>query len=252
MGEYRKSGEPRDYKERFEFELTVDGNIICQRYFRINNFNPACLKSYNLSDAVRFCVAVIDNDLKGKTQAYLETYAPMVFETKSEMEKFMAEPKNWPRFRTGHGIVVKGDSETDYVYVDDGRVKAIGSKFDDGELSERGVLDDGKATYRFAFKADGREVCVMEWDGYYPKFVRDKVDLSNKRGKFDKEEVGRLSFEQYVLYKMVEGRNDLIYGIIRRLCLACSNPHRDDYITDRDVMMSDWKASSDSILWRVL
>ena len=40
MSEIKKSAaESKDYKERFEFELTVGNNIICQRYFRINNFN---------------------------------------------------------------------------------------------------------------------------------------------------------------------------------------------------------------------
>ena len=44
MSEIKKSVEPKDYKERFEFELTVGNNIICQRYFRINNFNPTSLR----------------------------------------------------------------------------------------------------------------------------------------------------------------------------------------------------------------
>ena len=81
MNENQKNSVPRNYKERFEFELTVGENIICQRYFRINNFNPKSLKSYELIEALRKCVTTIDNDLKMKTQAYLEMYAPLVFET---------------------------------------------------------------------------------------------------------------------------------------------------------------------------
>ena len=37
MSEIQKNNSPRSYKEKFEFELTVDNNIICQRYFRIND-----------------------------------------------------------------------------------------------------------------------------------------------------------------------------------------------------------------------
>ena len=72
MAEFKqKSAESsKDYKERFEFVFTTGDNIICQRYFRINNFNPTSLRSYVLTNAIRRCAAVIDNDLKDKTQIY--------------------------------------------------------------------------------------------------------------------------------------------------------------------------------------
>ena len=90
MSEIKKSvAESKDYKERFEFELTVGNNIICQRYFRINNFNPTSLRSYELTDAIRKCVATIDYDLQDKTNAYLEIYAPKVFKNIDEKR-----PKN--------------------------------------------------------------------------------------------------------------------------------------------------------------
>ena len=94
MTENKKSNEPRDYKERFEFVLTTGGNIICQRYFRINNFNPTSLKSYELTEALRSCVRTIDKDLRDKTQAYLEMYAPKTFDTADEMRAFVANPEN--------------------------------------------------------------------------------------------------------------------------------------------------------------
>ena len=62
----------KDYKERFEFKLMVGNNIIIQRYFKINNFNPRSLRSFELADAIRNCASVIDNELKSKTQTYLE------------------------------------------------------------------------------------------------------------------------------------------------------------------------------------
>ena len=63
MIENVKTAEPRSYKERFEFELTVGNNIICQRYFRIANFNPKSLQSYELTDAIRKSVSIINTDL---------------------------------------------------------------------------------------------------------------------------------------------------------------------------------------------
>ena len=136
MSENQKVNEPRNYKERFEFELTVGGNIICQRYFRINNFNPQSLRSYEITEALRRCVRTIDNDLTNKTNAYLEMYAPMVFNSEAEMYKYLSNPYNVSRMTLGEGIVIRGNKETDYVLVEDGKVKSLGYKFDDGELTE--------------------------------------------------------------------------------------------------------------------
>lgn len=251
MSEVKKSAEPKDYKERFEFELTVGNNIICQRYFRINNFNPTSLRSYELTNAVRKCVSVIDKDLKDKTHTYLEMYAPKVFNTVEEMEAFVSNPENEGRFTLGEGIVVRGNTRTDYVYTKKGVAQELGYKFDDGEITEVPV-EDNKVTYKFSFKVDGREACAMIWDGYYPKFVRDKIDLSNKRGKFDAVEVGRLSFEQYLLYKMVQNKTDLVYGLIKEICQACSfDENKTAYTTDSSEIIEGWNERSTKNLWGV-
>lgn len=251
MSEIKKSTEPKDYKERFEFELTVGNNIICQRYFCNNNFNPTSLRSYELTNAIRSCVDVIDRDLKDKTHAYLELYAPKVFDTVEEMERFISNPANTDRFVLGEGLVVRGNSKTDYVYTKDGVARELGYKFDDGELTEA-PLSENKSTYKFAFKVDGREVCAMVWDGYYPKFVRDKIDLSNKRGKFDESEVGKLSFEQYLRYKMVQGKSDLVYGLIKRICQASSfDESRTSYTVNPSDIIDGWNETSMKTLWGI-
>lgn len=253
MTEKIKTVEPRNYKERFEFELTIGNNIICQRYFKIPNFNPASLRSYDLTDAVRRCVATIDNDLKNKTQAYLEMFAPMVFNSHDELTDYFSNPMNVARMIPGEGVVVRGDKETDYVFLGDGNVKPLGYKFDDGELTEISP-ELNKVTYKFAFKYDGRERCSMVWDGYYPKFVKDKIDISNKRGKFEDADVSRLSFEQYLLYKMVKDRSDLVYGIIKKICDACSYPEEEsgDYTTDKNDIMDAWNESKKRELMRIV
>ena len=251
MTDLKKSNESKDYKERFEFELTVGNNIICQRYFRINNFNPTSLRSYELTDAVRRCVATIDRDLKDKTHAYLEIYSPRVFSSVDEMASFVKNPENKRLLTLGEGLVVRGNKTTDYVYTDNGDCYAeLGYKFDDGELSDSPV-EDNKVEYKFAFKVDGREVCTVIWDGYYPKFVRDKIDLSNKRGKFETEDLTRLSFEQYLLHKMVSGKSDLVYGLIKNICQVCSFSDNKDYTTDVNGILDGWKATSHNNLFRV-
>lgn len=251
MNELKKSAESaRDYKERFEFVLTTGGNIICQRYFRINNFNPTSLRSYELTSAIRTCVAIIDRDLKDKTQTYLEIFAPRVFSSEEEMKIYVAKDENFARMTIGEGLVVAGNKETDYVLRPDKTVAALGYKFDDGELTET-PTELTTTTYRFAFKVDGREVCAMEWEGYYPKFVRDKIDLSNKRGKFEGEDLDHLTFEQYLLNAMVKGKSDLVYGLIKNICFACSYSEGKEYTTEGDKIFDHWNEDSKKLLYNI-
>ena len=251
MAENRKqSSEPRDYKERFEFVLTTGGNIICQRYFKINSFNPTSLRSYELTSALRKCVNVIERDLKDKAHAYLDIFAPRVFSSEQEMKDYFANPTHCAEMRFGEGIVIRGNEKTDYFWGDNGPV-AIGSKFDDGELTTSSV-DDNKTSYKFAFKVDGQEVSSIIWEGNYPKFMRDKIDLSNKRFRFENEDKNRLSIEQYTLYKMVEGKSDLVYGIIKTICAACSIQDNSKYTTEPEAIMEAWKNDSAKLMWNAL
>jgi len=67
--------------KKFEFLLLINGNIICQRYFNVKEFNPNVLRSYNLKYCVDRCVNFItgeglckmpnESTLKGKTWKYL-------------------------------------------------------------------------------------------------------------------------------------------------------------------------------------
>jgi hypothetical protein len=56
---------------KFEFLLTLDGNIICQRYFNVRDFNPRTKKSMNLHEEVKFICSEISEDLKMKSSDYL-------------------------------------------------------------------------------------------------------------------------------------------------------------------------------------
>jgi len=53
--------------QKFEFLLTLNNNIICQRYFNVRNFNPKSTKSLDLYYTVRDIVDDIIDTLKAKT-----------------------------------------------------------------------------------------------------------------------------------------------------------------------------------------
>ena len=245
MSDFKKSVEAKDFKERFEFKLTVGDIIICQRYFKIFNFNPLSLSSMELADGLRDLAKLIDNDLKDKTQVFMEMMCPQIFNNEDEMYKFFADPYNHRFIRGGHGIVVKDNLENDYVWkqeVDNegnvvgGKVMPLTFKFDDGEFTKT-LSPEDYVEYKLSFIDNGpnldtpKEVCSTTWVGVYPRYVRNSIDLSNRRGRFDKSEIYTLGFEAYMSYKIFGGRPDYIYKIIKELQTICSNTDNSWYTT---------------------
>jgi hypothetical protein len=65
----------QSYKEeRFEFALYVNGNIICKRNFRINDFIEHSMESLEFKNKVDEIVNMIDNDLKSKSRVFTWFY----------------------------------------------------------------------------------------------------------------------------------------------------------------------------------
>lgn len=56
---------------KFEFLLTLDGNIICQRYFNVKDFNPQAMRSMDLHYSVKNICEEISHGLKIKSSDYL-------------------------------------------------------------------------------------------------------------------------------------------------------------------------------------
>ena len=210
------------YKERFEFRLTVGDNIYCQRYFRIGNFNPLSLKSHELTETIRNCAKMIDEDLKSKSLIYLEIIAPRIFNSMDDFNKYIETEANKNTLKAGEGVVIRDVKEHDFAWdKNKGVLIPLTFKIEDGEFSEPLTPED-YVTYKFSFLDYGREVCSTTWEGVYPRFVRNSIDLSNKWGRLDPSDVYRVGFEQYILCKLVEGRSDLVWKLVKEICLTCS------------------------------
>ena len=54
-------------KEKFEFVLSINDNIICQRFFTVKNHNPKTVKSLDLYYTVRDIKDIINQKLILKT-----------------------------------------------------------------------------------------------------------------------------------------------------------------------------------------
>ena len=51
--------------------LTLDGNIICQRFFNVRDYNPRARRSMDLHEEVKIICYEISEDLKNKSSDYL-------------------------------------------------------------------------------------------------------------------------------------------------------------------------------------
>ena len=105
------------------------------------------------------------------------------------------------------------------------------------------LIDPWVCTFKLVISDNKRDVITKIWDGYaYPKYIREKVDLSNKNVKvtnkdgqsfvyekeaFFKANEGRLTFEHEVLKSMVNDKQDVLLQITKKICEACS-PSREE------------------------
>ena len=218
---------PSDFKEPYEFRLLIDDNIICQRYFKINNFNQNSLHSLELTDTIRECANMIDEDLKSKTRVYLWHMAPLVFQNEAEMRDWFAKPENAAKAKMFENIVLRDKDASEYTW-DGEKLILCEKKICDGTFTNS-LTEKDTLTYEFAFYVNDRKVASTIFDGVYPHYIRRNIDLSNTRGKFEGEDLSRLGFESYILNRLVYDRQDLIKKIVKEICYVCSVPEDSFY-----------------------
>lgn len=218
---------PSDFKEPYEFRLLIDDNIICQRYFKINNFNHNSLHSLELTDTIRECANMIDEDLKSKTRVYLWHMAPLVFQNETEMRDWFAKPENAAKAKMFENIVLRDKDASEYTW-DGEKLILCEKKICDGTFTNS-LTEKDTLTYEFAFYVNDRKVASTIFDGVYPHYIRRNIDLSNTRGKFEGEDLSRLGFESYILNRLVYDRQDLIKKIVKEICYVCSVPEDSFY-----------------------
>lgn len=213
---------PTDYKEPYEFRLLIGDSIICQRYFKINNFNQLSLSSVELTNTIRYCANLINEDLKSKSRMYSWYMSPMIFDNEGQMYEWFSNPLNYEKIMSYETIVIRDEDASEYIWdVDDKKIIKCDKKSDDGTftspLTDRDVL-----TYELAFYVNDKKVVSTSFEGIYPYYIRRNIDLSNTRGKFEGDDLTRLSFDSYIINRLVYDRQDLIKKVVKEICLTCS------------------------------
>ena len=205
--------EPR--KERFEFVFSVNGNIICQRYFRINGFNERSTGSFQVTEALWDCQRAIHRDLSEKTRIFLELTAPQIFNNREEMDKWV---KTQPfKLDVPYFVILRNEDAT---FIWDGEeMKPYNKQFNRWDYI--GEKNGSETVFKLAFLDEGKEVRSVSWDGSaYPRFVRTNIDISNSNNKYETE--GNFSpYEAMIVNEFIKNRESLIPYIMRTLTGAC-------------------------------
>lgn len=239
---YGKNFEPsREIrKERFEFELTVNGNIICQRYFKINNFCSASVYSTEFFDTVRSCAKLIQDNLRNKTEIYIRHMTPLIFDSEEQMRAWFKNERNIADVHYGAWVSIRGKKGHDFVWKGGDEFFDEGVRIDFNEFIDTPddenetifkfrVIDNG---YDFIKKPAKKVIGEVQWDGnQYPKFIRNGVDISNGRGRYDDMDISKLSHDMSLYYWCNKNQPDLVPIIIRELCEVCSWEDKTQYTT---------------------
>lgn len=200
------------WKERHQFVLSANGNIICQRYFKVNGFNPNSLHSVELLDTVRDIVDMIKADLVSKSRVYTGI-------TMTKRSKLTGFYEGEELSYSDRGLICSDKYEGE-IELSNGVV--LNKTYIENDMTED--VDDEPFEFKFSYLFDDKLVCEEIWDGtVYPKYIRNSVDLSNSNSSYKYTDPMRMTFSQQMTKHLNEGRIDLIYTIIRMFCDTLSN-----------------------------
>jgi hypothetical protein len=234
------------YKNKFQFLIWVNDNVICQRYFKINGFVEDSIHTQEFTDCMNSIVRSIQEDLESKSRVFMwytnmkEPFKMEGFLSNSEIEKYHDDEDN-DFLRVMFCSDIEGDIEAP-----DGKIfhkKYL--KYPENVINDFGDVErpaDGEFVFKFSFLIDNEVVFERIWDGnVYPKFVRNGVDLANTYSNAKREEISSMSFGAAVVRYMQMGKTNLISEFIHRICETLSNSYTEKYHYTKELVIGDKK-----------
>ena len=237
------------YKERFQFLLWVNDNIICQRYFRINGYNSDSLKSLQFKNTMDEVVKMIQDDLVSKSRIFM-------WYTRNEPMKLCGFVNKYEGLTDSDILMLSSPEYNGKVELSDGEtVEKEYFSYPEGmedSYSDNENLPKWEVTFKFQMVVDEHTVYEKIWDGgVYPKYVRNGVDLTNSDVLYRDKEPSSLHFAYAIIRHMTLDKIDLVYHIIRQICEVMSYKFEDsnkyikrDRYSDRNYILStynkDW------------
>lgn len=200
----QKKVDNSNYRERFQFVVRVNDNIICQRYFKINRFNNDCLTSRELFETL--------DGYRGKSQEVFE-YLSKDDSDLGVVQLIQRDLESKSRIYTWATAICK-TKMTGFIKNEDGtKTKETFVEWEPKPWDETEFVKPWEVVFKFTFLVDDKVVYEKIWDGSnYPKYVRTSVDLTNSNSQFP------------LVQLMNQGKQDLVVEIIKRICNVASNP----------------------------
>lgn len=210
------------YRDKFRFLLSANENIICERFFKINSFNYASLHSEQLRDTIECIVTLIQDDLKSKSRihAWYTTFTPVKLTGFKPNGMGMHNPDSvFVEYteNTPQSDEVKNEAEPELKPYD------VAFRFD-FQMAQKIETnpEDGKPIF-----SNYKSIYSAIWDAtVYQKDVRNSVDLTNSMSSYKHCDLNMLNFARMLNYRMVNGKQDLIYDIIKRICDTTSGENK--------------------------
>jgi hypothetical protein len=213
------------YKERFQFLLWVNDNIICQRYFKINGYNNDSLRSLQFKETMDNVVTMIKEDLISKSRIFM-------WYTRDEPIKMKGFANNYDELDYSDVVYLTSPDYKDSVKLSNGEIiEKDYFNYAEGTEDSYADTEDLKpwdVTFKFQMLIDEQPVYERIWDGtVYPKYVRNGVDLTNSDVLYKDKEPSSLHFSCAIISHMTIGKIDLVYHIIKQICEVMSYKFED-------------------------
>lgn len=219
------------FKERFQFLLWINENIICQRYFRIIGFNPDSIGSEQFLETMNYVTWKIQNDLVSKSRVYMWC-------TRNEPIKLTGFVNDLADYAEIDQFIITNSKYDGNIQLSDGTTvekEHIMYELDENRenADAANVVEPFDSTFKFQMLIDGNVVYERIWDGtVYPKYVRNSVDLTNNTSYYsrsqDKEQ--QLSvFALYLMQHMQSGKTDLVKVIVNEIVRCTTYENSDEY-----------------------
>ena len=213
------------YKERFQFLLWVNDNIICQRYFKINGFNNDSLRSLEFKETMDNVTKMIKDDLLSKSRIFM-------WYTREEPIKMSGFLSNYDGLEQSDILALTSADYEGNIQLSNGQV--INKNYFsypegvDDSYYDREKLPAWDVTFKFQMLIDEEAVYEHIWDGtVYPKYVRNGVDLTNSDILYRDKDPSSLHFSYAIIHHMTHGKIDLVYHIIKQICEVMSYKFED-------------------------
>ena len=213
---------PKEFREPFSLSLSINDNIVCRRYFKVDELLFDALECVELKQVMDEIWGKICADLEHKRRIDQDYSSNLPLKLTGFIEDLPDIPDTGiggERFMLANAIF--SSREDGKMQLPDGRIldKTFyrPATFED-KYGDYDRPADGEVILKLALRFQGRTIYERAWDGnVYPRYVRGSIDLTNSDEAYRDEDPEKLNFTLAMNRRMTMGRTDLVQEAITKL-----------------------------------